>query len=305
MNDWQRQRKASGWSGGYVEWTMNNTAFLSVVFSWQLAEAYQRAAMLTAQGYHVRVGGPAVASNPDYLAGVAEVGGESNALQYHNPNATFTTRGCVRRCSFCAVPKIEGDLVELTDWTPRPIICDNNLLAASRTHFDRVIDRLKAANVRDVDFNQGLDARLLKPHHADRLTELDLKHVRLAWDHSRLERQFMAAFETLRQAKIPLGKIRVYVLIGFDDGPEDALHRLETVRKLGVKPNPMRYQPLDAVRRNVYVGPNWTDAELKRYMRYWSNLRFTGSVPFAEFAHRGNEPKKVPDVPDNQLRLAL
>lgn len=31
------------WKRGFVEWTEGNTAFLSVVFPWQLAKAYQRA----------------------------------------------------------------------------------------------------------------------------------------------------------------------------------------------------------------------------------------------------------------------
>jgi len=68
---------------------------------------------------------------------------------------------------------------------------------------------------------------------------------------------------------------------------------LETVRALGIWPNPMRYQPLNSLRRNEYIGPHWTDAELKRFMRYWSNLRVTNRIPFAEFAHRGQEPDRV------------
>ena len=303
MNNSQRN---CAWSGGLVEWVEGNTANLSVVFSWRLQHAYQRAAMLRAQGYRVRAGGPAVALNPGFLSRVAEIGGADerhpavDALVRHNPQAVFTTRGCVRRCAFCAVPRLEGDLVELDDWEPRPIVCDNNLLAASRRHFDRVVDRLKAASVRGVDFNQGLDARLLTHDHADRLTELDLKCVRLAWDDTRQERAFMRAFERLRGAGIPANKIRVYVLIGFNDTPDDALYRLTTVRRLGAWPNPMRYQPLDARRRNEYVAPGWTHAELQRYVRYWSNLRRLGGIPFERF-HGGH---RKPTVPDGQLAFA-
>jgi NADPH-dependent glutamate synthase beta subunit-like oxidoreductase len=93
----------------------------------------------------------------------------------------------------------------------------------------------------------------------------------------------MAAFERLRRAGLPLNRIRVYVLIGFNDTPADALYRLRTVRGLGVKPSPMRYQPLDSQRRNQHVGEHWTHRELTRYMRYWSNLRFVEAVPFEEW----------------------
>ena len=280
----------NAWCGdGYAEWIDGDTAYLSVVFSWNLERAYQRAVWLKAFGYRVRAGGPAVALNPAILADVAEIGGNVNALPHHNPNATFTTRGCVRHCPFCAVPRIEGELVELTDWEPRPIVCDNNLLAASVAHFDRVIDRLKP--LAGVDFNQGLDSRLLTRHHAERLAELDLYTTRLAWDTTAYERQFLVAYQTLRDAGISARKIRVYVLIGFNDTPEDALYRLETVWALGSFPNPMRYQPLDSHRRNEYIAPAWTDQELKRYMRYWSRLHWLGHVPFAEYMEVPTNPQ--------------
>lgn len=271
-----------------AEWIAGDVAHLSVVFSWDLPRAYQRAVWLRASGYRVRAGGPAVMLNPAYLADVADIGGEVDALPHHNPHATFTSRGCIRRCPFCLVPRIEGELRELADWEPRSIVCDNNLLACRRAHFDRVIDRLKP--LAGIDFNQGLDARLLTDHHAGRLTELDCM-VRLAWDATPLEQQFMAAFERLRRAGLPLSRIRVYVLIGYDDTPEDALYRLRTVQGLGADPSPMRYQALDSMRRNEFVGPAWTHRELTRYMRYWSNLRYLRAVPFEEF-ERGLTARK-------------
>jgi hypothetical protein len=273
------------WSVGLAEWVEGDTAFLSVVFSWKLPAAYMRAIWYRAQGYRVRAGGPAVTLNPGALADVAELGGLVDALAHHNPDATFTTRGCIRRCSFCAVPKIEGGLVELPDseWEPKPVICDNNLLASSPAHFDHVIDRLKAARLRGVDFNQGLDARILTDHHAARLAELPGAVIRLAWDNIKTEPLFRAAFSTLTGAGVKPGQVRVYVLIGYRDTPEDALHRLETVRALGALPNPMRYQPLDARRRNEYVDPNWTERELRDFMRYWARQNWLRNIPFAEY----------------------
>lgn len=270
------------WSKRFIEWTNKNanTAHLSVVFTWDLPAAHQRAVWLQCEGYDVKTGGPAVALMPDYLAEVAECGGDIPALERHNPQATFTSRGCIRRCSFCAVPRIEGELRELDDWPVRPIVCDNNLLACSRVHFDRVIDRLKP--LQNIDFNQGLDARLLTPYHAGRLAELDCM-VRLAFDSVNYEFQFMRAFEILRFAGFPKNRIRTYVLVGYRDTPEDALYRLRTVAELGIDPNPMRYNPLDSLQRDSYVGPNWTNSELIRHVRYWANLRFFRAVPFKDF----------------------
>jgi len=284
MNAWDKVRNNSGWYRGLLEWVKGDTAFLSVVFSWQLPTAFQRAAWHKQMGLKVRAGGPAIELNPSYLSAVAQCGGSlPDVIGRHNPNATFTSRGCIRKCKFCAVPKTEGDLVELNDWPVRPIICDNNLLACSRPHFDDVIDKLKPLS--GIDFNQGLDARLLTKYHAGRIAELDLKMVRLAWDHIGLEGQFNAAWEMLRAAGIPKAKISAYVLIGYRDTPQDALYRLRSISERGSWPNPMRYQPLDAPTRNSYVGEHWTDAELKRYMRYWSNLIRLRPVPFEEFRH--------------------
>ena len=282
MRQFGWQKKNQTWRGGLVEHRQNKTAYLSVVFTWQLQEAFSYACFLKQQGYTIHAGGPSVRLYPDFLQEVAYIEEVPfNALQYHNPNATFTSRGCIRKCEFCAVPKIEGELRELSEWEAKPIVCDNNLLACSDRHFNKVIDSLKP--LKGIDFNQGLDARLLKPFHASKIAELHLKAVRLAWDHVLLEGQFMKAVEILRKAGIPKHKIFVYVLIGHKDTPGDALYRLQTVQGLGLLPNPMRYQPLNSLKRNQYVGEHWTHSELVRFMCYFQNLKITAKIPFAEF----------------------
>ena len=112
------------WSNGLAEWIEGDTAYLSVAFSWRLPDAYQRAVWLRAQGYRVRAGGPGMfaPSLRRYLADVAELGGEVDALTHHNPQATIASRGCPVGCYFCIVPKMEGlTFTLLPDFTPRPI----------------------------------------------------------------------------------------------------------------------------------------------------------------------------------------
>lgn len=269
------------WSKKPIEWIDNGTAFISVPFTWNLPEVYSRCVWLGREGYKVNVGGPAVGLMWPYLSDVAIIGGGINALWRHNPDATFTSRGCIRKCPFCAVPRLEPQFVELSHWEPRPIICDNNLLACSKKHFDKVVDSLKPFTA--VDFNQGLDARLLNSHHIQRLTELDLKVIRLAWDHIKEERVVRDAIMALTAAGIPKHKIHVYVLIGYDDNPDDALYRLQTLKSIGVWPNPQRYNPLDTLVRDSYVAANWTDRQLKRYMRYWARQAYLEHIPFEDY----------------------
>jgi len=282
------------WSGGYIEWIDGNTAYISVVFSWLLGKAFQRAIWLKMQGYEVRAGGPAVSYNPKFLSSVAEIGGEVDALSRHNPDATFTTRGCVRRCSFCIVPKIEPEYKELDDFPICPIVCDNNFLAASRKHFDKVIDRLKP--LKDVDFNSGLDARILNKYQAERLAELNLYCIRPSWDHTGIEKDVMRSIDLILSAGIPKEKIRCYVLIGFDDTPEDALYRLQTLLDMGIWGFPMRYQPLNAIKRNEYISPAWTERKLRDYMRYWTHLRWLRGIPFDDYVYVKTDEKLVDNL---------
>ena len=300
---WSDTRQRYPWpSKGLATWTDGSHAYVSVVFSWHKPAAHQLAAWYAAQDYTVHVGGPAAAIDLPYFAALSSPTVPAiDALQHHNPNATRTTTGCPNNCPFCIVPLLEGDLQELDNWIPRPIVLDNNPLAASQRHFDTMIDRLKP--ITNVDFNQGLDARLLTARHAGRIAELDMAIVRLAWDRTADEPHFLRAFQFLRDAGFPAARIRAYVLIGFDDTPADALYRLQTILDLGARPNPMRYQPLTCLRRNQHVAPNWSDAELKRFMRYWANLRVTSHIPFHRFAHRGDEPAPAP--PAAQLSLAM
>ena len=306
MTTWSHYRQQSKWSRvGFIHWTDSDTskpiAYLSVIFSWALTAAREKAQWYREKGYAVIAGGPATYMQPEKLADLADVDAPPDhpaghdAIGRHNPSATLTTRGCLRRCHFCIVPKVEPIFEELDQWPIRPIVCDNNIVASSKVHFNKMVDSFKG--LKGMDFQSGLDIRLLTKFHAERLAELDHRKIRLAWDNTKQERHFMRAFQTLIHAGFPVRIMGVYVLIGYCDTPDDALYRLNKVRAMGAQPFPMRYQKLTAKKRNDYVGNNWTNIELKRYMRYWSQLSRTGGIPFEEFTPRGQEPP-----PDQRIR---
>jgi hypothetical protein len=126
----------TGWSGGFAEWTVGDTAFLSIAFTWLLDQAYARALWYRALGYKVRAGGPALflVKMKHELEDVAELGGEApDAIARHNPAATVASRGCPgtgtedapKPCWFCIVPKMEGTrFTLLPDFPVRPVLCD-------------------------------------------------------------------------------------------------------------------------------------------------------------------------------------
>jgi len=265
------------WHKGIKQWRMGGTTYLSVPFTWLLPEARRIA---DATKGRVVAGGPAVELLPDYLASVCEIGQDAAPivpLRLHNPLATRTSQGCPNACRFCV--NEHRPLVELAEWDVAPCVCDDNFLATSAAHFNRAVDRLKALPF--VDFNQGLQASLFTDAKAARLSELPM-HPRFAWDDMRYESAVMKAIEVAK--KHGFRDLRCYVLVGFNDSPEDAGYRCQTLHDAGVLPNPMRYQPLDSLIKNSYVGPGWTDGTLRRFCRYWArHIYHGGKIPLEEF----------------------
>lgn len=271
------------WGKSIAKWKIGRTLFLSVVFSWDIPEA-----VAIAREYKGRVvvGGPAVTLNPNPFDGVATISnGPPKGIEpilFHNPLATFTTRGCPNSCGFCAVPKIEPEYKELPVFRPAPTICDNNFLAASVAHQERVVESVKHFPL--VDFNQGLDASV-----ADRLSKLRLQ-ARFAFDHISDETAVADAIELCRERVTK--NISVYVLIGYNDTPEDAFYRLEFVRSRKCNPIPMRYQPLNAEKKNEHVHRAWTDRELRAMVKYYFRLSYWGGTPYHEWMERNMTEKK-------------
>jgi len=289
------------WPKGPYRWIENRTLYISVPFTWNLPAVKKLAEQKDFRYDEVVAGSPAVQLRPDYLGKIGAIGESPGALQRINPEATRTTTGCPNHCSFCGIGQglIEpGGFRELPDWPDNPVICDNNLLAASKKHFDRVVDRLKKHEY--ADFNQGLEAGRITAHIARRLCELKKPLVRLAWDTMGQEKRFMRGVETLLKAGFPKSRISVYVLIGFEDTPVDALYRLQTLSELGLTTSPMRYTPLYSLEKDYVNGEKgWTNDLLLDYMKYWFNRRFFRGIPFAEFDRK----KRNFDIPGQKNLL--
>lgn len=265
------------WRKGIASWKCGETLYISVPFTWLMGEAEKMASLHRGQ---VMIGGPGT-MKPTECPGFSP-------LLFHNPAATFTTRGCPNRCPFCAVPKLEPEFKEIPDFRPAPVVCDNNLLAASKKHLERVVDRLRPFPL--VDFNQGLEARKFTPEVADLFGRLRCK-VRFSFDWIEAEAEVKQAVDLCRARTTK--DIGIYVLIGFNDTPEEARYKLETVRSWGIRPNPMRYQPLKAKKKNEYVAPGWTELELARMVDYYSLLRWYEHIPYEDFKYRAREEDQV------------
>lgn len=90
------------WKKGIAQWKVENTLYISVPFTWLVAEAERIANNFKGKAV---IGGPGLMRPTECES--------FEPILWHNPAATFTTRGCVNACPFCAVPKLEPEFKEL------------------------------------------------------------------------------------------------------------------------------------------------------------------------------------------------
>ena len=285
----------------------------------------------------------------------------------HDAYFAYTTRGCIRRCKFCAVPILEPDYQTFTGIFDQIkyidehfgqkkdlLLMDNNVLASDQ--FGRIIDEIKrcgfakgasylppneyatainnlkenmntrayirkiialydltAAKMTDreagefyiyrenhnlltpesastedileadeyfrpiyakyfrpvkrsryVDFNQGIDARLINDNNMKRLAEINIRPLRIAFDHIEEQDKYIQAVRMA--AKYGIDDLSNYLLYNFEDKPDDLYYRMkinvDLCEELNVKiySFPMKYHPVRDpayFRNRDYTGRHW------------------------------------------------
>ena len=280
----------------------------------------------------------------------------------------YMTRGCVNKCRFCAVPKLEPQYcdyinlkkrIEFTDkrFGARKdlLLLDNNVLASNC--FDQIIDEIKECgfgvgatytppneyevtinNLKDsyndrayirkaisiykeiieklkddeekielylkleeshclyhytaskkdileldkyvrplyekthktskkkriVDFNQGIDSRLITKSNMDKLAEVNIYPLRIAFDHWQLKEIYEKSIRTAVGSGIK--SLSNYLLYNFEDKPEELYYRLrmnvDLCEELGasIYSFPMKYHPIndkEFFMNRDYIGKHW------------------------------------------------
>jgi hypothetical protein len=204
----------------------------------------------------------------------------------HDAYFAYASRGCVRKCHFCGVPKLEGaqrDAQSITDVVTGIksrygekkdlTLMDNNVVASAT--FKNIIAEIrdlgfeKGATIkrrvpvkRRVDFNQGVDARILckDEMYLREMSTICIKPLRIAFDHIGVRQPYEKAIRYANQFE--LNDLSNYMLYNFHDTPEDLYERMKLNIDLNVSLGtrifsfPMRYQPTDLKDRS-HIGPNW------------------------------------------------
>ena len=286
----------------------------------------------------------------------------------HNAYFAYMTRGCVNKCRFCAVPKLEPQYCDYINLKNRIeftkqrfgeqrdlLLLDNNVLASKC--YDQIIDEIKECgfgvgatysvpndyditinNLKDsyndrayirkavkiyreiidklteeaekadfylkleimhclshytatkeailslddyvrplyekthkpsrrkriVDFNQGIDSRLINESNMTKLAEVNIYPLRIAFDHWKLKDIYENSIRTA--VKCGIKSLSNYLLYNFEDKPEELYYRLrmnvDLCEKLGasIYSFPMKYHPIndkEFFMNRDYIGKHW------------------------------------------------
>lgn len=228
----------------------------------------------------------------------------------------YSTKGCINRCEFCGVPRLEPKYKRYMDIKPyvnaikekygekiHLVLFDNNVLASSRLkdiiHDIKELGFEKSAlyeyvgkakqsvrKRRHVDFNQGVDARIMVENEdkVKLLKEVAINPLRIAFDHIDEKDIYIKAIKLAE--KYDIRDLSNYILYNWHDTPQDLWRRLkiniDLNRELDLQiySFPMKYIPLDAKDRGSFISEHWRYYFVRGVQRILNVLK--GSVMTSE-----------------------
>lgn len=193
----------------------------------------------------------------------------------------FLSRGCPRNCGFCHVASKEGrksvkvaDLSEFWNGQKNIVLQDPNILACKDR--ENLIGQLIESGAR-VDFNQGLDIRLVTPEILELLKQVKIKAVHFAFDRYEempIIREKARMVKEITGWNRSKGKVTVFILTNFNTTVEQDLERIQFCREMNWSPYPMIYDKEHA------------DPIYRKIQRWCNNFIFWNTPTFDDYKRK-------------------
>ena len=182
----------------------------------------------------------------------------------------FLTRGCPRGCSFCIVKDKEGlcshkvaDLSEFWNGQKNIELLDPNILASKEC--EELLEQLIDSKAK-INFNQGLDIRMMTDLKAELLEKIPIQMIHFAWDRYEDKEFIQPKFRIFREhSTVNFRNLIVYCLVGDRERKvlDSDLERIYWLRDNGYTPYVMIYEKYELPKGH----------ELLKLQR-WVNNRF-------------------------------
>jgi len=207
---------------------------------------------------------------------------KSKRKYFTDTSIGYTTRGCFRKCFFCVNKSSNkcvkvSDLEQIVDMERKYIyLLDDNLLAYKYNM--EILDNVISLN-KPYNFAQGLDVRLMKPTHLEKIENSKLwGDMKIAFDnYGELDSiepklKMVSEFENIRT--------QCYLFTGYNPGENDIIElfkRIKICMDYKIIPYVMRHQNYqNSNYRGLYIN-----------IARWTNQpRFFKKMSFRDFINR-------------------
>jgi len=204
----------------------------------------------------------------------------------------YASRGCVNKCAYCAVPRLEGSMKSFKSIkdtltlakedmsNARSIVLyDNNF--TEHEYFDQIINELVEADL-PVDIH-GLHVDSFDEHKAKQFARLKWQaqsesgtaYLRFSFDKLKYADNIEHALQLTKDYKIK-ASFFCYMLFNFTDKPEDFWWRIQKTQEIVDKVEktvflfPQRYEPFKSLKRNSYIGKHWNEDLVRGLVRLFT-----------------------------------
>jgi hypothetical protein len=199
-------------------------------------------------------------------------------------------RGCINKCSFCGIWRIEeksfknAEQIKKEICSNHLIFYDNNMLV--NPHIEEILEMLATATYNGkavkCECQSGFDGRILihNPQLAEMLKKAHFENIRVAWDFTYNRHEDVEKWiKLLEEAGYHRKELFVFMIYNWDYLFEELENKRKKCYEWGVQISDCRFRPLnqtfdkynprikEQTSDDYYISPFWTDKTIRTFRR--------------------------------------